>query len=141
MKENPLLLKDLLKPKLTKFKYAKHLEKSNKLSIDKLDNIVNKCNSTCHSTIQIKLDNVKLNIYLDFNKENNKEDSKFEVGDHVRILKFNNIFAKGYTSNWSQGFVVKKVQNTMPWAYVRRDLNGEEIEKGIAKNKSKIVQY
>ena len=35
--------------------------------------------------------------------------------------------------------MVKKVQNTMPWAYVRRDLNGEEIEKGIAKNKSKIV--
>ena len=57
----------------------------------------------------------------------------------MRILKFNNIFAKGYTSNWSEGFVVKKVKNTMLWAYVRRDLNGKEIEKGIAKNKSKIV--
>ena len=28
---------------------------------------------------------VKTLTYIDFNKENNKEDSGFEVGDHVRI--------------------------------------------------------
>ena len=25
---------------------------------------------------------------------------KFRVGDHVRISKYKNIFAKGYTPNW-----------------------------------------
>ena len=45
---------------------------------------------------------VNPNIYIDFNKENNKEGPKFKVGDHVRISKFKNIFAKGYAPNWSE---------------------------------------
>ena len=41
-------------------------------------------------------------------------------------------------------FVIKKVKNTEPWAFVIRDLEGEEIfgtfyKKRIAKNKSKRV--
>ena len=42
---------------------------------------------------------LKANMYFDFNKENNKEDRKFEVGDHVRISKCQNIFAKCYNLN------------------------------------------
>ena len=39
-----------------------------------------------------------------------------------------NIFAKRDTCNWSEEiFVIKKVKNTVPWAYVINDLNGEEI--------------
>ena len=65
---------------------------------------------------------------IDFNKENNKEGPKFKVGDHVRVSKYKNIFAKGYITNWSEeDFVIKKVKNTMPWTYVISDLNGEEI--------------
>ena len=38
-----------------------------------------------------------------------KKDPKFKVGDHVRYSKFKNVFAKGYTPNWSEGiFIVKK---------------------------------
>ena len=37
--------------------------------------------------------------YIDFDKKNNKEDPKFKVGSHVRISKYKNIFAKGYTPN------------------------------------------
>ena len=38
-------------------------------------------------------------------------------------------FAKGYTPNCSEEvFVVKKVQNTVPWTYLINDLNGEEIK-------------
>ena len=38
-----------------------------------------------------------------------------EVGDLVRISKYINIFAKGYTPNWSEeGFVIKEVKNTVP---------------------------
>ena len=42
---------------------------------------------------------VKDNTYIDFDKEVNNNDPKFEVGDHVRISKYKNIFAKGYTPN------------------------------------------
>ena len=49
----------------------------------------------------------------------------------VIILQYQNtknIFAKGYTPNWSEEvFVIKKVKNTVPWTYVINDLNGEEI--------------
>ena len=71
---------------------------------------------------------VKDNTYIDFEKEVNDKDPKFKVGDHVRISKYKNIFAKVYTPNWSEEvFVVKKVRNTVPWTYVINDLNGEEI--------------
>ena len=43
--------------------------------------------------------NVKPRIYVDFNKENNKEDPKFKVGDHVRIPTYKNVFAKGFVPN------------------------------------------
>ena len=53
---------------------------------------------------------------------------KFKVGDHVRISKYKNIFAKGYTPNCSEEvFVTKKVKNKVPWTYVINDLNGNEI--------------
>ena len=70
---------------------------SKNVYIDKLDDIVNKYNNTYHSTITMKPVDVKSNTYIDFNKENNEEDLKFEVGNHVRISKYKNIFAKGYT--------------------------------------------
>ena len=70
----------------------------------------------------------KDNNFIDFKKEVNDKDSKFKIGDHVRISKYKNIFAKGYTPNWSEEvFVIKKVKNTVPWTYVINDLNGEEI--------------
>ena len=55
--------------------------------IDKLDDIVKKCNNTYHSKIKMKPVDVKANTYIQFKKENNEEDPKFEVGGHVRISK------------------------------------------------------
>ena len=53
---------------------------------------------------------------MDFDKENNKEDPKSKVSDHVRISKYQNIFAKEYVPTWSEEeFVIKKVKNTVPW--------------------------
>ena len=40
---------------------------------------------------------VKDNAYIDTKKEVNYKDPKFKIGDHVRISKYKNIFAKGYT--------------------------------------------
>ena len=71
---------------------------------------------------------LKNNRYIDIGKGCNNKDLKFKIGDIVRISKYKNIFAKGYTPNWcDEVFVIKKVKSTIPWAYVISDLNGEEI--------------
>ena len=101
---------------------------SKNVCIDKLDDIVKKYNNTYHKSIKMKLVDVKDNTYIGFKKEVNDKNPKFKVGDHVRISKYKNIFAKGYTPNWSEEvFVIKKVKNTVPWTYVINYFNGEEI--------------
>ena len=101
---------------------------SKNLYINKLADIVNKYNNAYYSTIKMKPVDVKPSTYVDFNKENNKEDPKFNVGDHVRICKYKNTFAKCRTPNWSREvFVIKKVKNTAPSTYVIEDLNREKI--------------
>ena len=57
-----------------------------------------------------------------------KSSARYNVGDRVRISKFKNIFAKGYTPNWSREiFIINKINNTVPWTYSLKDLNDEEI--------------
>ena len=108
------------------YKYMTSISKI--VYIDKLDDIVNECNNTYHRIIKMKPIDVKDNTYIDFHKEVNDNDLKFKVADHVRISKYKNIFAKGYTPNWSEEiFVIKKIKNAVPWTYVINDLNGEEI--------------
>ena len=96
---------------------------SKNVYIDKLDNIVDEYNNTYHRTVKMKPIDVKDNTYIDFDKEVNDN-----VGDHVRISRYKNIFAKGYTPNWSEEiFVIKEIKNTVPWIYVINDLNNEQI--------------
>ena len=45
---------------------------------------------------------VKSSTYSDYDKKNNDKDPKINVGDHVRISKYKNIFAKGYVANLSE---------------------------------------
>ena len=45
---------------------------------------------------------VKNDSFAEYNEESNEKDSKFKVGDHVRIPKYKNIFAKGYAPNLSE---------------------------------------
>ena len=108
------------------YKYMTSISKN--VYIDKLDDIVDEYNNTYHTTIKMKPIDVKDNTYINTSKEINNKDPKSKVGDHVRISKYKNIFAKGYISNWSEEvFVIKKVRNTIPWTYVINDLNDEEI--------------
>ena len=108
------------------YKYMTSVSKN--VYIDKLDDIVNEYNNTYHRTIKMKPVDVKDNTYIDFKKEVNDRDPKFKVGDHVRISKYKNIIAKGYTPNWSEEiFVIKKVKNTVPWIYAINDPNSEKI--------------
>ena len=108
------------------YKYMTSVSKN--VYIDKLDDIVDEYNNTYHRTIKMKPVDVKDNTYIDFKKEVNDKNPKFKVGDHVRISKYKNMFAKRYMPNWSEEiFVIKKVKNTVPWTYVINDINGEEI--------------
>ena len=44
-----------------------------------------------------------------------KKNPEFKVGDNVKISKYENIFTKVYTPNWSEEvFVVNKIKNTVP---------------------------
>ena len=62
---------------------------------------------------------VKNDSFAEYNEESNKKDPKFKVGDHFRISKYKNIFAKAYAPNWSEEiFVVKKIKNTVSWTYL-----------------------
>ena len=75
---------------------------SKNVCIDKLYDIVGEDNNTCHRTIKVEPVDVKDNTYIDFKNEVNDKDPKFKDDDHVRISKYKNIFAKGYTPNWSE---------------------------------------
>ena len=95
---------------------------------DVLEDIVTKYNNTVHKTIIMKPINVTNDSFAEYNEDSNKKDPKFKVGDHVRISKYKNIFAKGYTPNRSEEvFVISKIKNTVPWADVISDLNGKKI--------------
>ena len=111
-----------------KNKLYKHMTATGKnVYYDVLDDVVNKYNNTKHSTIKMNPIDVKDNkrVYID---EHDEKDSRFKVGDRVRISKFKNIFAKGYTLNWSiEIFIVDKINDTVPFTYNLKNLNDEEI--------------
>ena len=112
--------------KLKLYKYMTSISRNE--YIDELDDIVDEHNNTYHKTIQMKLTGVKDHTYIDFIKEVNDKDPKFKVDDHVTVSKYKNIFAKGYSPNWSEEvFVIGKVKKTVRWTYVIYDLNGDEI--------------
>ena len=104
---------------------------------DVLEDVVSKYNNTKHSTIKMKPKDVKNDnkrVYInehnekDTTKLSSSERSRFKVGDRVRISKFKNIFAKGYTPNWSREiFIINKINDTVPYTYNIKDLNDEEI--------------
>ena len=112
-----------------KNKLYKHMTAINKnVYYDVLDDVINEYNNTKHNIIKMKPKDVKKDnnrVYIDVY---NKKSTRFNVGDRARIFKFRNIFAKGYTPNWSKEiFVINKINDTVPWTCSLKDLNGEEI--------------
>ena len=76
-----------------------------------LDDIVDKYNNTYHSSVKMKPKDVGNDSFAEYSEESNEKDPKLNVGDHVRILKYKNLFVKGYTPNSSEEtFVVKKTK-------------------------------
>ena len=94
------------------YKYMTSVSK--KVYIDKLVDIVHKCNNTCDSTIKMKPVDTKSSTY-------SNKDPKFEIGVHLRTLKYKKIFGKCYTPIWpEQDF--PKLENTILWKYAISDL-------------------
>ena len=93
-----------------KNKIYKHVTAISKnVYFDVLNDIVDEYNNTHHKTIKMKPINVKSDSFAEYNEESNEKDPKFKVGDHVRISKYKNIFAKGYAPNWIEEiFIAKK---------------------------------
>ena len=111
------------------YKYSKYVY------IGKLDDIVNKYNNTYHITIKIKPFDLTSNTYIDSSKEINDKKPKSKIGDIVRISKYKNVFAKGYTPNWFEDiFLITKVKNTVPRMYVINNLNREKIFGAFYRN-------
>ena len=67
------------------YKYMTSISKN--VYVDKLGDIVNKYNNTCHRTIKMKPVDVKSSAYIDFSKEIDDKDPKFKIDDAVRRSK------------------------------------------------------
>ena len=106
--------------RILKNKIFKHIIAISKnVYFDVWDDIVNKYNNTFHKTNKIKPIDVTENSYAEYNENFKKKDPKFEVGDHVRISKYKNTFAKGCTPNWSEEvFAFSKIKNAAPWTCI-----------------------
>ena len=75
---------------------------SKKVYFDVLNDIVDEYNNTYYRTIKMKPIDLRGYSFAEYNEESNEKDPKFKVGDHDRISKYKNIFAKGYAPNWSE---------------------------------------
>ena len=88
--------------KTLKNKIYKHMTaNSENVHFNTLNYIVNEYSNTHHEAIKMKPIDVKSDSFAEYNEESNEKDSKFKVGNHVRISKYQNIFVKGYAPNWS----------------------------------------
>ena len=93
-----------------KSKTFKHMTAVSKnVYFDVLVDIVNKNNNTVHRSIKVKPIDVTSDSYAKYNKDFNVTKPKFKVDDHIKTLKYKNIFTKGYTQNWSG-----ETKNTVP---------------------------
>ena len=79
------------------YKYITSVSKN--AYIDKLDDIVDEYNNTYHRTVKMKPVDVKSDNHIEYNVNSNDKDPKLQDGNHVRISKYKNIFAKGYIPN------------------------------------------
>ena len=109
------------------YKYMSSISKN--MYINKLDDIVNKCNNTYHNTIKVKPVDVKIQAYILISvKIMIKKVLNLKL---VIMLKYQNIKIllrkTTFQISLKKFFVIKKVKNTVPWTYVISDLNGEKI--------------
>ena len=75
---------------------------SKNVYIDKLYDIVNKCNNnTYYKTTKMKPVVVQSSTYIN-SREINDEESKFKIGDTIKISRYKNIFGKYSVLSFSE---------------------------------------
>lgn len=119
--------------------------------IDILPKLIDEYNNTRHRTIKMRPNDVDerneqqlLNsVYRYTANIAAKQNTKFKVGDSVRLSKYKHVFEKGYTPNWTtEVFKIKRVRSTTnPITYVLEDYNGEEIEGTVYAEEMLPVKY
>ena len=86
---------------------------------------------------------VKSDSYAEYNVDSKDKDSKFKLGDHIRISTYKTIFARGYAPNWSEEiFIISKIK--IQFHGHINDLYGEKIvrtfyEKELKEKKSRRI--
>ena len=65
--------------------YKRMTATSKNVYIDEFDDKVTEYNNTYQRTVKMKPIDVKLSMYFDFNKENNEDEHKFKVRNHLKI--------------------------------------------------------
>lgn len=115
--------------------------------LDKSKDLIKDYNKKYHRTI--KMAPIKVN------KSNEKKllttvyshlkihpQSKYRVGDHVRISKYKHIFEKGFTPNWTtEIFKITSIQNTYPTTYTLEDYQGNPIKGGFYNEELSRTRY
>lgn len=98
-----------------------------------LPEIVTEYNNTVHSTTNMKPKDVNKKMAKELLKTIYSHikiaaPGKFKIGDDVRISKYKNLFAKGYTPNWTtEIFKIIKIKKTNPATYLLQDGQGLPI--------------
>ena len=112
-----------------KNKLYKHMTAvSSDVYYDVLDDIVDKYNNTYLNSIKKKPVDVNNSDYEGYVSEFDEKKPLLKVGDEVRISKYDNIFVKGYTPNWTKEvFIVRNIKGTVPRTYEIADTNGDDI--------------
>ena len=94
--------------------------------LDKLFQYKNKEYST------IKMTPTEASRIVIHNPPKFEENSKFSVGEQVRVSRIKGIFEKGYLPNWSEAlYIVHEVRRTYSATYILKDTNGEIIKGGF----------
>ena len=89
-----------------------------------LNKLAYQYNNTCHHSINKKPINADYSALIQ-KIETNPKVSKYTVNDRVKITKYNNIFSKGYTENWSSKIItIDSALNTNTCRYKIKDMNG-----------------
>ena len=92
-----------------------------------LNKIVDQYNNTYHHSINKKPINADYSALIE-KIETSSKAPQFNINDGVRIIKYKNIFSKGYTESWSKEiFIADFVLKTNLWTYKIKDLSGEKI--------------
>ena len=73
--------------------------KDRKSSFRYLNKLIDQYSNTYHHSIGTKPINDDCSALTE-KVETNAKAHKFKAGDKLRIIRYNNIFGKGYTENW-----------------------------------------